>query len=209
MPPYDVAGKMARLADRVRGGKRNRLPSLIVMTDPARSGCLIELANTLGQGNALIYRHFGASNRLEIGRDLASLAERRGFTFLVSADLELADMLRREGKGVGIHWPEKWLHVAAQQRGRGDTRLFTASAHSPAAAMAARSAGVETVIYSPVFQSASPSAGAPKGVYAVASLARACTTGIHALGGVNLRSAPQLIGLGLSGIACVSGALGV
>jgi thiamine-phosphate pyrophosphorylase len=209
MPPYDVARKMARLADRVRGGKRGQLPPLLVMTDPDRTGRPLDLAEGVKPGSALIYRHYGAPNRFDTGRKLADLAARRGFVLLVSADLVLADRIRCEGRVVGIHWPEKWLHLAARQRGRGDRRLFTASAHNPAAAYAAAKVGVDTVIYSPVFRSTSPSAGTAKGVHAVSSLARSCAVGIHALGGVNLRTGPQLIGLGLSGIACVSGALDV
>ena len=203
MPPYDVAGKMARLADRVRGQKTGRIPALVVLIDPNRTTCPIQLAGGLRRGTALVYRHFGAADRFEIGHALARISNKRGLLFLVSADLELADATGADG----IHWPEKWLPLAAHRRARGDKRVFTASAHSPLAARAAATAGVDTVIYSPVFASASPSAGQPKGVHAVASVARSCATGLHALGGINLRTGARLIGLGLSGIACVGAVL--
>ncbi len=56
---------------------------------------------------------------------------------------------------------------------------------------------------SPVFPSRSPSAGAPLGPVRFAALVRRVKRPVYALGGVNTKTAPRLIGSGAAGIAAV------
>jgi len=199
MPPYDALEKMARLADRVRGHRQDRLPSLIAMTDPKRTPDPLLLARHLPQGSAIIYRHFGFPDRFDIGNLLAKICRKRGLVLLVSADPVLAETIKADG----IHWPEKNFGQAVRLRARKKSDLFTISAHTPDAALRANSAGFDGILYSSIFDSKSPSAGRSHGAFAASAIAQKTSTPLFALGGVNQYTAKRLIGLGFSGIACV------
>ncbi|WP_300542644.1 thiamine phosphate synthase [Maricaulis sp.] len=198
-PPYDAVQRLARQAMRVRGSAAGALPPLIALTDPARTPDAAGYAAGLEPGSGLIYRHFGADDRFETGRALASIARERGLVLLVSADPELADAIG----AAGLHWPETRLAQAFARRCRGDRRPFTSAAHSPLALARARASGVDAALFSPVFPSASPSAGRAKGLWAAAAAARRAALPVYALGGVNTQTAARLENLGFSGIACV------
>lgn len=200
--PYDAQLALARLAGRVRGTMELDFPALFALTDPDRSPDPLRLARTLAPGSGLVYRHFGTPDRLETGLKLAAITREHGLCLLVSADPELA---RRIGAD-GIHWPERWLSQAWARRMRGDRQIFTASAHSPAAAFRARRAGIDAVFHSTVFASQSASAGQPHGAFAAAALASAVQIPVYPLGGVNARTGPRLVGLGFAGICCVGAA---
>lgn len=197
--PYDAQAGLARLASRVRGRIQLDLPALLALTDPVRTADPLCFARALAPGTGLIYRHFGAPGRLETGFRLAQIAREGGLCLLVSADPELADRIG----AAGIHWPEEFIHQAWARRMRGDRRLFTASAHGPAAVFRAERAGVDAVLHSTVFASGSASAGRPHGAFAAAALARASRIPLYPLGGVNARTGPRLVGLGFAGFCCV------
>ena len=200
-PPYDAEPGMARLAAQVRGiGSRPcALPPLLALTDPQRTPDPLALAASLPSGSALLYRHFGAADRFETGAELAEMARARGLVLLVSADRELADRIGAHG----IHWPERLLGEACRRRVRGDRHLFTAAAHTPRGILRAGAAGIDAVLYSPVFPSLSPSAGRAKGIWPAAATAQMADIPVYALGGVDTGTVNRLRKLGFSGVACV------
>jgi thiamine-phosphate pyrophosphorylase len=200
--PYDGLHDLARQAVAVRGHAPSPLPSFWAMTDPDRTPDIIGLAKRLPAGSGLIYRHFGAQDRHETAACLVDIAAERGILILIGNDPELARITGADG----VHWSERSIGQLHHRRARGDLRVFTAAAHSPAALRRAAAAGADAVFYSPVFASLSPSAGRPKGHLAASALARSTQTQIIALGGVNNRSAKRLKGLGFFGIASVGAA---
>ena len=197
--PYDAQLALARLAGRVRGPMELDLPALFALTDPGRTPDLFRLAQSLPPGSGLIYRHFGAPDRFDHGLELADIARESGLYLLVSADPDLADRIGADG----VHWPERFLCKAWSRRMRGDRRTFTASAHSSAAVLRAKRAGIDAVFHSTVFGSESSSAGRAHGPYAAAAAARAAQIPVYPLGGVNTRSGRRLVGLGFAGFGCV------
>lgn len=166
------------------------------MTDPARTPDPLAIAAALPRGAAVIYRHFGAADRLEIAARLARLCRRRGLRLLIGADPGLARAVRADG----VHWPERALPVR-----RAGFRLETAAAHSPAALARAARAGMDAAILSPIFPSASPSAKRPLGPKRAGRWARGAGLPVIALGGVNAGNAHALSGLGFAGIAAIGG----
>lgn len=141
-------------------------------------------------------RTFGRPALEDQAAALADIARRRGLTLLIAADPDLA---QRSG-AAGVHWPQARLAEAALWRGR--FTVMTASAHDPQAAR--RAARVcDLVFVSPVFESNSPSAGRPMGLFRAAAYARRTPAPVYALGGVSLKTAARLRGLGLSGAAAV------
>lgn len=206
-PPYAELEKLARQAAAIRGGNGTvrlaGLPSLWVLSDPRRTPDLLHLAGGLPPGSALVYRHFGAPDRFATVDDLARICASRGASLFVSADRSLQDH-----PGIsGIHWPEHRLADFRRSRFAASTLMHTASAHSAGAIAGAQRAGLDGVFASSIFPSVSPSAGRPMGHFAAASLARAFSIPVIALGGITQKNSPRLEGLGLAGLACVGAAV--
>jgi thiamine-phosphate pyrophosphorylase len=176
------------------------LPPLLFFTDPARTPFPERVLAGLPRGSGLVYRGFGAPDARREAACLASLARRRGVTFLVGADVALAVAVRADG----VHLPERLAQRMGRNRRLRQRFLLTAAAHSLPAAYRARWAGVDAVVLSPVFPSTSPSAGRPLGVLRFAALVRAARTPCYALGGVNARTVRTLARTGAVGIAAVS-----
>jgi len=88
-------------------------------------------------------------------------------------------------------------------RFRGSQVLVTAAAHDEPAIRRARLAGCDAVLVSTVFASSSPSAGKPLGTVRFAALVRRAGLPVYALGGVDARTAPRLLGSGAAGLAAI------
>jgi thiamine-phosphate pyrophosphorylase len=185
---------LATLARRLnRDAGAPAIPALYFLTDPARTPDPIASAERLPVGAAIIYRHFGAPDRVGIARSLARTARRRGLVLLIAADPALA---QRVG-AAGVHWPERRLR---------DGPLFgltTASAHSAEALARAAAFGVDACLLGPVFETHSAAGNAPLGLFRASQFARAASVPVIALGGVNARTSARLSGRGFAGLAAV------
>ena len=171
----------------------------MLMTDPERVADPVAAAEGLPRGSAVVFRAFGAPDAVRQGRLLAAVSRRRGLLLLAGADPALA---RAMGAG-GVHLPERLAHRAGAIRRAHPLWLISVAAHSEAAVRRARIYGADAVVISPVFPSRSPSAGAPLGPVRFAALVRRVKRPVYALGGVNTKTAPRLIGSGAAGIAAV------
>ncbi len=69
--------------------------------------------------------------------------------------------------------------------------------------MRARRAGADAAFVSPVFASASPSAGRPLGALRFAELVRGARLPVYALGGIDAAAARRLARSGAAGLAAV------
>jgi thiamine-phosphate pyrophosphorylase len=175
------------------------LPPLLLFTDPGRTPDPAAIAARLPRGAAVVFRPFGADDALERGRRLARVCRRRGLLLLVGADPWLAARLNADG----VHLPERLSRRAGSVRALKARLLVTAAAHSLPAALSARRAGAQALVVSPVFASASPSAGRAMGTRALAGLIRRAGGPVYALGGVNARTIRALTHTGAIGVAAV------
>jgi thiamine-phosphate pyrophosphorylase len=191
-----VGRTLSRAAAR-RKPQTRPLPPLILVTDPSRTPDPIALAQRLPRGCALIYRAFGAPKAGKTARKLGRIAARRGLVLLIGADA-----VRARGQ-TGVHLPERMAQHARRLKAARPGLLVTAAAHSLPAILAARRAGADAVLVSPVFASNSPSAGRPMGPCRFAALIRAGGLPAYALGGVTTKNAPRLLGAGAAGLAGV------
>jgi thiamine-phosphate pyrophosphorylase len=176
-----------------RNGRR--LPAAWFMTDPKRTPDIEKIVARLPRGWGMIFRHFGAADRCAVARAVVCAARARGVVVLVAGDAELARVIGADG----VHWPEAKLRAA---RARHPRWIETASAHGRAGLARAKAMGVDAAILSPVFESASPSAGKPMDALAFRLLARGAGLPVYALGGVNARTAARA-GSGAAGFAAV------
>ena len=185
---------------RVRG---KALPQLFFFTDPARTPDPEAVVRRLPRGAGVVYRAFGDPHAVRIGRRLVKAAHRRGLLILVGADPDLAARIGADG----VHLPERGAGRAKGVKRARPTWIVTAAAHSEAAIVRARRCGADAVFVSPVFPSASASAGAPIGALRFAGLVRRAGLPVFALGGVNGRSARMIGRTGASGLAAVDALL--
>jgi thiamine-phosphate pyrophosphorylase len=188
--------QLASLAQRLnRDMGAPSLPALFFFTDPERTPDPMRAAARLPRGTALVYRHFGASDRRRTARRLAQTCRAHGLVFLIAADPDLAQELGADG----VHWPEQRLPA---QRTPG-ARLVTASAHSAKGVGEASAMGADACFLAPVFQTRSSSGRRPLGLFRASQIARAAALPVIALGGVNAHTAPLLAGRGFAGFAAV------
>ena len=170
-----AAARMAKPAG-ARNGRA--LPRAWFMTDPKRTPHPERIVARLPPGFGVIYRHFGAKDRFEVGERLARICRSRRLVLLVSADPELA---RRIGAD-GVHWPEARLRRRSPAQSAPGSRPPRRT-RAPAIARAAR-LGVDAAILSAVFESAQLVGGRADGGAALSDArSRRARLPVYALGG--------------------------
>jgi len=177
------------------------LPPLLFLTDPERTPEPWGQAGRLPPGAGVVLRGFGREGERAVGERLGRVCRERSLTLLVGADEALAQEIGADG----LHLPERDLGRAPAVRARHPDWLVTGAAHSQAGLDQAALVGVDAVLLSPVFASASPSAGAPLGVDRFQAWVKGARVPVYALGGVTGTTAPALAASGACGLAGVSG----
>lgn len=175
------------------------LPNLLFFTDPARTPDPERVAERLPAGAAVVFRAFGAADALERGLRLRAITRRRGLPLLAGADAELATAIQADG----LHLPQRSSGALAGLRAAHPDWLITLAAHDLAAARTGPAAGADAVVVSPVFPSASPSAGVPLGIARLKAIIEDVKTPVYALGGVRAATVEGLADTGIVGIAAV------
>ncbi len=185
---------------RARAKAAKGLPAVLFLTDPQRTPHPERDAEGLPCGSAVVFRAFGAPDAVAQGWRLRAVTRRRGLVLLVGADPGLARAIGADG----VHLPERLAHRAGALRRSRPGWIVTAAAHDEAAVRRARRAGAQAVLVSPVFESASASAGRPMGVLRFAALVRRAGLPVYALGGIDAGTAQRLTSTGAAGVAAVS-----
>ena len=194
----------ATLGRRRRGRKSpsngtKPLPHLWFLTDPLRTPDPVLAIGDLPRGAAVIYRAFGADDRLQTARALRKLTRERGLMLLIGADWRLAAAVRAEG----VHLPQRLMQLAPGLRRRRPDWTITAAAHDAAAVVAGGRWGLDALLVSAVFPSRSPSAGRALGPVRFGALVNLSRPPVMALGGVNGVTAVRLRGSRAAGLAGV------
>jgi thiamine-phosphate pyrophosphorylase len=203
-----LTGRRSRSADelwraaqtlRPARARGKALPRLFFFTDPARAPDPEAAVGRLPRGAGVVYRAFGAPDAVARGRRIVRLARRRGLMVLAGADAALAARIGADG----VHLPERAAGAALGLRRLRPGWIVTCAAHSAPAIARARRAGADAVFVSPVFASASPSAGRPLGPLRFAELVRGARLPVYALGGIDAATARQIARSGAAGLAAV------
>ena len=179
------------------------LPPLFLLTDDQRLPDPRGVLQALPRGSAVIFRNYEDPARERLARLILEPCRRRGIRFLVAGDPRLAVRIGADG----IHFPE-----GALRRDPGHWRLWcrpgwliTAAAHSPGALAAARCAGVDAVLLSPVFPTLSHPGAPVIGPQRFALWCRRAGIPVYALGGISVRHARRLANSGAAGFAGIKG----
>lgn len=191
---------MGRAGKLAGGGRRRKLPGLILMTDAVRLPDPLAAATSLAPGAAVILRHYDAPNRRALVRRLSALCRANRILLLVADDAGLAAHVRANG----LHLPEYRIDAARGIRRRRPAWLITAAVHSAAALKRAERAGVDAALLSPVFATSSHPGVSPLGALRFARLVQSSRIPVFALGGIGPRNVRRLKGTGAAGIAGIS-----
>lgn len=200
-PEWDYKGRetIAKIATKLYAARPipSRLSPLIFMTDPKRVSDVVAAALKLPQGTAIIYRHFGSAHRFVDAEALRQVTFKCGQQFLIGDDPELAIEVGADG----VHFRRDAKLT--------DPTLWRQRCPDWLISMAGIKSGdyigdlsvLDGLLVSSVFPSQSPSAGDPIGAERFTQLVRYLPAPIFALGGVNKKTAPKLLGSGAAGIA--------
>ena len=81
-------------------------PGAFFLTDPDRVADPVSIVLTLPTGTGVIYRHFGAADRMKVAKALRDATYERQLPLLIANDPHLACQVRADG----VHWPEAQAH---------------------------------------------------------------------------------------------------
>lgn len=194
---WQTATALARAAAAVSPPKVP-LPPLLFFTDPTRTPRPWETASRLPAGAGVVFRHFGATDALEIGLRLRAATQAAGVRLLVGLDTDLAERIEADG----VHLPERALSAAYALSGRRPDWLLTGAVHSLEAAR--RAHDLDALVLSPVFSAGGASATRTAlGVARFRSITAVAPCPVYALGGIDAARAAELASSGACGIAGV------
>src|ERR1700722_10785832 len=109
-----VGGAMAKVAATLGRRARRRKPSsragratphLWFLTDPARTPDPAKAILGLPRGTVVVYRAFGAPDRLAVARALRQVTRERGLKLLIGLDWRLAAAVGADG----VHLPQRLM----------------------------------------------------------------------------------------------------
>lgn len=182
-----------------RGKKtpRHRLPLLAFMTDAGRTADPARALRQLTPGTVVIFRHYEAPDRAALGRRLAALARRLGLVFVVAGDRRLAHRLRADG----LHLPDGMVRRRWRFAPATDPWPVSAAAHDGPGLRRAVRAGVNLILLSPVFPTASHPGRPALGVRRLARLCRDTAVPVLALGGAAPGTVRRVLAAGAAGVA--------
>ncbi|HBC06122.1 MAG TPA: thiamine phosphate synthase [Rhodospirillaceae bacterium] len=170
------------------------------MTDAERTPDPAKAFRLLAPGTVVIFRHYEASDRAARGRRLAILARRLGLIFVVAGDRRLAHRLRADG----LHLPDGMVRRRGRFAPQGDPWPVSAAAHDGPGLRRAVRAGVDLILLSPVFPTASHPGQPALGPRRLAALCRGSAVPILALGGVTPTTLRRVLAAGAAGVAGIS-----
>lgn len=172
------------------------LPPLLFFTDPERTPRPWETAARLPAGAAVVFRGFGREDAEQTAHRLRDVTAARGVRLLIGAAAELAEAVGADG----VHLPERMAGEAAELRRDHPEWRITAAIHEAREDFPVE--GLDALIASPVFPTASASARPVLGLEGLAAVT-ALGLPVYALGGVDAETAGRLSDSGVCGLAAV------
>ncbi len=176
-----------------------------LVTDARRLPDPLPAIRRLRRGEGVLFRHYelAPARRLALARQVAALCRRQDLVLLIAGDVRLARAVHADG----LHLPQGLIGRTAAAR-RAGLGQVTAAAHDAGAVRRAALTGVDAVLISPVFATASHPGAAGLGVLrfaALATLARHRGLMVYALGGITTASARRLRHIPQKGTAAIQG----
>lgn len=187
---------IATVAARLNARSRAPLPALLAMRDAARLPDPRPLLPGFPRGAALVWRGGTLDARAAAAR---TACLRLGIPFLWAGRAAEALAMRADG----LHLRDDPAFRASEARAwrRRGGGLLTGAAHGLRAVRECAALGMDAVLLSPVFPSASHPGGKAIGITRFRAWARAADVPVFALGGVTEKRARALLSARCAGIA--------
>ena len=171
------------------------------MTDPKVITDIISVVESLPDNAAIIYRHFRKSDRLKEATKLRQITFEKNQQFIIGADPGLAIAVGADG----VHFKrDAALKLPMLWRKRCPIWIIS-MAGIKSGAYSGNLSILDGLFLSSVFPSQSPSAGTAMGVKTFTAQIRNLDCPVFALGGINNKTASELIGSGAYGLAGIRG----
>ena len=172
------------------------------MTDPQRVLDPVSMARALPERSTIIFRHFGRTGHQREAENLRKVTFERDQQLLIGHDPELAKQIGADGvhfrRDAAVQAPMLW-------RKKCPDWIITMAGLKGVQTYSGDLSVLDGLFISSVFYSKSPSAGNPIGTEKFSEICRTLPAPIFALGGINSRTAEQLIGSGAAGLAGIDG----
>ena len=181
-----------------QGKLRGKVPGVWLMTDERITEAdLLRAIGRLPRGSAIVFRHYSlpARERRALFDRVRRAARRRHALILLAGDPAQARAWGADGHhgraGRSLCTHRDWLH--------------SAPVHTHRERVAARRAGADVLLISPLFATRSHPGARPLGPARFAALVREAGVPVIALGGIKPRHAAFVRRLGASGYAAIDG----
>jgi thiamine-phosphate diphosphorylase len=154
----------------------------------------------LGGANIVQLRekHLRRAELIALGLHVRDAIARRAL-FFVNGDIQAAIALAADG----LHLPEDGPSIEDARRLVGDEMLISRAVHSVDAAIRAERDGADLLQLGTVFETGSKPHANPLGLDGVRAVCNQVFVPVIAVGGINLRNAPEVMRAGASGVAAI------
>lgn len=151
----------------------------------------------LPRGAVVILRDYDHNDRAALAVNFRKMTRKYGLLLFVAGDIALA---RKVGAD-GVHLPQYMLRARCNAFGL----MISAACHDAQAIRRAEAIGVNFILISPIFETASHKGECAMGVHRLSRLMEMTHLPVVALGGVNGRTAGRLKGLKINAVAAIDG----
>jgi len=190
--------ELARISNQLSKASPARLPPMILMTDPTIHYDVRQSALAMPDETTIIYRHFGAREKLEVAHILRQITFKKNQKLLIGHDADLAI----ECGADGVHFKrDANLILPMLWRQRCQNWIITMAGLKDKHVYKGDLSVLDGLFISSVFPSQSRSAGHAIGVEAFQKRVATMMVPVIALGGINARTAPSLLQTGAAGLA--------
>lgn len=186
------------------------IPRLYVVTDRQQTAGrpLEEVVAAAARGGAgmvqLREKDLTARELYDLGGRLQSLLRPHGIPLLINDRLDVAQVL----DAAGVHLAGHSLSPAHARRVLGPDKLLGVSTHSLDDAQQAMRAGVDFIVFGPVFDTPSKRQyGAPQGLQRLNEIVAHVTCPVIAIGGIDTDNVIQVLQTGAHGVAMIRAVL--
>ena len=186
------------------------IPRLYVVTDRQQTAGrpLEEVAAAAARGGVgmvqLREKDLTARELFDLGARLQDVLTPHGIPLLINDRLDVALAL----DAAGAHLAGHSLSPAQARRVLGPDKLLGVSTHGLDEARQAMRAGVDFIVFGPVFDTPSKRQyGAPQGLQRLAEIVAHVTCPVIAIGGIDAANMPQVLQTGAHGVAMIRAVL--
>lgn len=187
------------------------LPRLYVVSDRTRTrghDLCSAIAAATAAGECLVQlreKDLPVRTLYALAREIRSVCSAAGSPVLINDRVDIALAV----DAAGVHLPTASFSPADARRLLGTQRVIGVSAHSLDEARAAAAAGVDFVVFGPVFDTPSKRRyGPPLGLHCLRAVVEAVGVPVYAIGGMTPERVAGVRGTGAYGVAAIAAVLG-